>query len=208
MPAQDGVRRYESRDLREQLATKPVSQYSEASAVAVVETQALPGEPSFQNAILLPQESDDISLLTLEPATQSSYQQLEREHSQSLRHRRRSICGTLRALGLGVRPGYDWSKQFYQYGNRLAHAYLLDRLNGIPTRLVFLYLIGDEDVSGPATRAEWDIAIHTVHHTLGLSGAPSFVTDVFIDVRSCMAAATLPTGHADSGSHDSNPSVA
>lgn len=30
--------------------------------------------------------------------------------------------------------GHDW----YQYANRLAHAYLLDRLNGIPTRLVFL----------------------------------------------------------------------
>jgi hypothetical protein len=70
----------EGRDLREQLATKPVSQYSEASAVAVVETQALPGEPSFKNVILLPQERDDVSLLTLEPATQSSYEQLKRKH--------------------------------------------------------------------------------------------------------------------------------
>jgi len=43
-----------------------------------------------------------------------------------------------------VGPGYDWSKQFYQYGNRLAHAYLLDRLNRIPTRQVFLYLIADD----------------------------------------------------------------
>jgi hypothetical protein len=92
------------------------------------------------------------------------------------------------ACGLGVRPGYDWSKQFYQYGNRLAHAYLLDQLNGIPTRLVFLYLIGDEDVHGPATRGEWDAASHTVHHALGLLEAPAFVTDVFMDVRECAAA--------------------
>jgi hypothetical protein len=49
-----------------------VSQNSEAQAVAVVETQALPGEPRFQNAILLPQEHDDVSLLTLEPATKSA----------------------------------------------------------------------------------------------------------------------------------------
>jgi hypothetical protein len=35
------------------------------------------------------------------------------------------------AHGLGVRPGYDWSKRFYQYGNRLAHEFLLDRLNVI-----------------------------------------------------------------------------
>jgi len=89
------------------------------------------------------------------------------------------------ALGLGVRPGYDWSKQFYQYGNRLAHAYLLDQLNGVRTRLVFLYLIGDHDVKGPSTRAEWETAIHTVHHTLGLSVAPAFVTDAFVDVRQC-----------------------
>jgi len=50
MPAQDRVRRHERRDLREQLTTKPVSQYSEPSTVAIVEAQTLPGEPSFQNA--------------------------------------------------------------------------------------------------------------------------------------------------------------
>lgn len=80
-----------------------------------------------------------------------------------------------------MEPGYDWSKQFYQYGNRLAHAYLLDRLNGIPTRRVFLYLIGDDDVHGPTTRAEWDTAIHTVHRAIGLSDVPAFVTDVFVE---------------------------
>jgi hypothetical protein len=59
----------------------------------------------------------------------------------------------------------------------------LDQLNGIPTRLVFLYLIGDDDVNGPAARAEWEAAVHTVHSTLGLSAAPAFVKDVFIDIR-------------------------
>jgi len=60
-------------------------------------------------------------------------------------------------------------------------------LNGIPARLVFLYLIGDDDVHGPTTRAEWDAAIHTVHHALGLSDVPALVTDVFVDVRECSA---------------------
>ena len=94
------------------------------------------------------------------------------------------------AQGLGVLEGYDWSKQFYQYANRLAHGYLLDRLNGIPTRLVFLYLIGDTDVGGPATRVEWETAIHTVHTALGLTAPPAFVSDVFIDLREC--AVTVP----------------
>jgi hypothetical protein len=73
------------------------------------------------------------------------------------------------AQGLGIPAGYDWSKQFYPYANRLAHAYLLDRLNGIPTWLVFLYLLGDAAVGGPANRAEWETAIRTVHAALGLS---------------------------------------
>jgi hypothetical protein len=92
------------------------------------------------------------------------------------------------AQGLGVPAGADWSAQFYQYANRLAHAYLLDRLNGIPTRLVFLYFIGDGDVRGPDTRAEWDAEIHKVHAALGLSATPSFVTDVFLDVREFVTA--------------------
>jgi hypothetical protein len=68
--AQNGVRRHEGRDLREQPATKPVSQFSEASALAVVETQALASEPGLQQSILFAQERDDISLLTLEPSAQ------------------------------------------------------------------------------------------------------------------------------------------
>ena len=87
------------------------------------------------------------------------------------------------AQGLGVPSGHDWWKRFYQYANRLAHGYLLDRLNGIPARLVFLYLVGDADVGGPTSRAEWQSEIHTVHAELGLATLPVFVTDVFIDVR-------------------------
>ena len=87
------------------------------------------------------------------------------------------------AQSLGVPSGHDWRKRFYQYANRLAHAYLLDRLNGIPTRLVFLYLVGDADVDGPTSCAEWQTEIHTVHAELGLATLPAFVTDVFIDVR-------------------------
>jgi hypothetical protein len=58
-------------------------------------------------------------------ASESSLMQIESSLSET-------------ASGLGLRPVCDWSTQFCQYGNRLAHAYLLDRLNGIPTRLVFL----------------------------------------------------------------------
>jgi len=99
MPAQDRVRRHQGRDLREHSPTKPVAQDREASAVIILEAQALPGEAGLQNAILLPQECDDVGLLTMEPAAQRGDQQLEREHSGSLRDGRRSICGTLRGQG-------------------------------------------------------------------------------------------------------------
>ena len=105
MPAQDRVRRHERRDLDKQSPTKPMSQDSETPSVAVVETQARPGELGLQNAILLTQKRDDVRLLAMEPATQSRDQQLEREHARSLCHRRRSTCGTLRgrhSLSRGV----------------------------------------------------------------------------------------------------------
>ena len=87
------------------------------------------------------------------------------------------------AQGLGAPGGQDWWKRFYQYANRLAHGYLLDQLNGIPTRLVFLYLVGDADVGGPTSCAAWQTKIAAVHAKLELPTLPDFVTDVFIDVR-------------------------
>lgn len=48
VPAQNGIRRHDRRDLREQTATKAVSQFRQPSALAVVETQALRREAAFR----------------------------------------------------------------------------------------------------------------------------------------------------------------
>jgi hypothetical protein len=105
MPAQNGVRRHKGRDLREQPPAKSMAQNRQAPTVTVVEAQALPGEPRLQNAILLPQERDDIGLLTIEPAAQRCEQQPERKHARSLRDGRRSIYGTVRRLPDRVERG-------------------------------------------------------------------------------------------------------
>jgi hypothetical protein len=85
---------------------------------------------------------------------------------------------------LHARPGVDWAMRFYQYTNRLAHAHLLHKLNGVPTRLVFVYFIGDPDLDGPAGKREWEAAINVLHEALGIRGrVPSYVADVFIDIR-------------------------
>jgi hypothetical protein len=88
------------------------------------------------------------------------------------------------ARALCPEPTCDWSKQFYQYANRIAHGYFLNDLNTIPTKLVFVYFIGDTDMKGaPTSRAEWEAAIKTVQTVLGLIVPPPFVHDVFIDVH-------------------------
>jgi len=81
-------------------------------------------------------------------------------------------------------PGaVDWSRTFYQYTNRLAHAYLLRRLNGIPAYLVFLYFLGNNFEDSPKTRPEWKAAIDVLHEAIGLRGRmPPYVKDAFLDV--------------------------
>jgi hypothetical protein len=83
------------------------------------------------------------------------------------------------AAGLHASPG-----TVYQYGNRLAHAWFLTHVNGLPVRLAFLHFIGDADVDGPSNRREWEAALMVLHEALGLRGRmPSYVAEIFIDVR-------------------------
>ncbi len=77
----------------------------------------------------------------------------------------------------------DWSQRFYQYTNRIAHAYLLGILNGLPAMLVFVYFTGDLDMDGPQTRREWESAIAVLHEALGLRGRmPPYVKDAYLKV--------------------------
>lgn len=88
------------------------------------------------------------------------------------------------ASALGAVPGTDWSQRFYQYANRLAHAWFLAQVNGVPVRLAFVHFIGDADMDGPPSRREWEAALMVLHEALGLRGRiPQYVTEIFIDVR-------------------------
>ena len=44
---------------------------------------------------------------------------------------------------LKVKSDTDWTRCFYQYANRLAHLYLLRKLNGCDAYLVFVYFVDD-----------------------------------------------------------------
>lgn len=84
----------------------------------------------------------------------------------------------------GVKNDYDWSGTFYQYANRLAHHYLVNDLNKVPSYLVFLYFLNADDMGGPRTREEWESAILLMRTVLGLGKKkPENVVDVFVDCR-------------------------
>ncbi len=78
----------------------------------------------------------------------------------------------------------DWTQDYYQYANRLAHLYLLRHLNGIPAWLVFLYFINADDVSGPKSADAWRPAIEGVHAYLDIKHdkLSPYVVNVFLDV--------------------------
>lgn len=69
---------------------------------------------------------------------------------------------------IGAPSTVDWTQVFYQYANRLAHLYLLRKLNSVPAYLVFLYFVGDPDVDGPRTVDEWKSALVVAKGVLGL----------------------------------------
>ena len=79
----------------------------------------------------------------------------------------------------------DWSGLFYQYANRLTHHYFLNRVNRVPTVLVFLYFVNDTTMKGPESEAEWRGAVRLLHAALGLRAdiARHGVYDAYLDVR-------------------------
>ena len=69
---------------------------------------------------------------------------------------------------LGVKRESNWTGEYYQYANRLAHLYFLNVIGQVPTWMVFLYFVGDVEQNGPSTVAEWTSAISEMRTKLGL----------------------------------------
>ena len=97
------------------------------------------------------------------------------------------ICSSLNKVKqfAGSHSQADWSTCFYQYCNRLAHLYLLRELNGLPTYMVFLYFVNDQEMDGPTTKVEWTGAIRLLEEFLGLKQGHKlspYVIDVFVNV--------------------------
>ena len=80
----------------------------------------------------------------------------------------------------------EWSDNFYQYANRLAHLYWLRELNNLPAYMVFVYFIGDTERNGPQTRQEWEGAIKLLETFMGIRQSQNklapYVIDLFVNV--------------------------
>jgi hypothetical protein len=78
-----------------------------------------------------------------------------------------------------------WTGIFYQVTNRLAHLYLLRKLNNIPAHLAFVYFFGDEEMNGPETVNEWRAAIRVIETFLGIERTKlsPFIHHVFLNIR-------------------------
>jgi hypothetical protein len=90
------------------------------------------------------------------------------------------------ASHIGAKPLVPWTKGFYQLANRLAHLHFL-RKNGVKAWLVLTNFIGDADMQGPSSEAEWIAAYQVVWHVLGARKDHSlspFTIDIYPDVRS------------------------
>ena len=69
---------------------------------------------------------------------------------------------------LGIKSEVDWTGEFYQYANRLAHLYFMNIVGQVPTWMVFIYFTGDTEQNGPLTVAEWAVALDEMKAKLGL----------------------------------------
>ena len=67
---------------------------------------------------------------------------------------------------LTARPRASWTECFYQLANRVAHLHFL-RSREVNAKLVLINFVGDGDVEGPGTEAEWRGAYQVVWDVLG-----------------------------------------
>jgi len=102
------------------------------------------------------------------------------------------IAATLDGVrsALGVRRGADWTVTFYQLANRIAHLHFLRRA-GVEAQLLLVGFVGDRDMGGPASAAEWLAAYQVASYAMGLPAAHAlspFIHHVYPEVQALAAA--------------------
>ena len=138
-------------------------------------------------------DSGQIILLEAKAHTEEAGSSCEATNARSLSLIRASLERVKSYVG--ARPSANWMENFYQYGNRLAHLYLLRTLNGIPAFLVNLYLLNADEMlqygnTVPKTVARWEDAIAKQEGFLGIPAKHAlsrYSIHAFVDTRDIAA---------------------
>ena len=128
------------------------------------------------------------------------------ELRQSTTAKRKAVGGGLEDIemrldetqrAMGISPPRVWTKDYYQYANRLAVLHFLTT-QAVPARLLFIYFIGDlarPQATCPATAEEWSAGLTAMKVQLGLTGASELeqrVHHLFLPV--CQSTTPLASG--------------
>lgn len=127
-------------------------------------------------------ETGEVFLIEAKSHISEMFSSSKAESSESIKKIKHSLDKTAQALK--AKPGFDWSECFYQYTNRIAHAYLLNNLNSIPAKLIFVNFCNDPDMDGPQTQREWEAALTVLHEALGITGKiPDYIKHIYLDLK-------------------------
>ena len=103
------------------------------------------------------------------------------EDAESLRLIDSALAST--RAWLNVAETASWRGRLYQYANRLAHLYFLNKILGVPAWLVNLCFVGDGTTT-PTTESEWRAALPAIKEELGFPpGRIPRVSDVLLPAR-------------------------
>lgn len=76
-----------------------------------------------------------------------------------------------------MKVGIEWTGPLYQYANRLAHLYFFKK-RGVKAKLVLCCFVGDDEMNGGASEAEWKGALKIADHLIGLRDRNPLTRDV------------------------------
>jgi hypothetical protein len=77
MRGENGVRRHDGRDLREQLAAEHHALRCQAAPLVIAQSEALTAELLFQQPVLLSEVIDHVALMLVQPAGQKGENKLK-----------------------------------------------------------------------------------------------------------------------------------
>ena len=136
-------------------------------------------------------DNGKILLVEAKSHTKELISSLGAKNQRSLSQIRASIAETKGSVGSRSESSVDWTVGVYQYANRLAHLYLLHKLNGLEAYLVLLSFLNDNEMQArdtfvPTVKSEWESVITYQDRLMGIRQRhplSEHIIHAFIDVK-------------------------